>query len=112
MTDGARIYRKTREALVFRLGSRRAGEDVEEDTNDVADEQSGSAERDERLNCGEPEPVTEGKRRGEAQRAEDKRHQQTFSHESPPYICTVLKSSTAEAVQTIRFLLQKEIVQP
>lgn len=54
----------------FRRGG--SGKDVEEDCEDVADEQPSGAERNNRLNRGEADPVTQGERRSKAQRAEDK----------------------------------------
>ena len=60
--------------LVFWFGSSGAGEDVEEDCENVADKQPGRAERNHRLNRGEADPVTKGKRGSKAQRAEYERY--------------------------------------
>jgi len=61
--------------LVFCLGGSGGRENVKEDSDDVAEEHAGATKRDHRLNGGEPDPVTEGQRGSQAQRAENKRYQ-------------------------------------
>lgn len=60
--------------LVLWFGSSSAGEDVEEDCEDVTDKQSRRAEGDQCLNRGEADSVSKGKRGSKAQRAEDERY--------------------------------------
>jgi len=61
----------TAATLVFGFGSG-VGEDVEEDSDNVTDEQPGSAEDNHCLHGGEPEPITERHRCRKAERPEDK----------------------------------------
>ena len=61
--------------LVFRFGAAGCGEDIQEDSQHVADEETGAAKGNHRLNRAEPQPVAERQSRGKTECAEYKRYE-------------------------------------